>query len=187
MPHNLRLTAEVRAEPGAGSFELGFRGSGAYQDGLTLRFEPDRAKVGWLRPASAGVSAFRHSDAEEQERATIYGVDGLERPFGLEVIVQNDIIDVCIDHRRTLVNRVPELHGESAVHRLPGWAGHLRRHRGQVIGASYLPQSIGDHHSFIESRKSCRRSSGLAGRGESLVTRCCGSVPATSMSTSAEV
>jgi hypothetical protein len=112
MPHNLRLTAQVRAEPGAGSFELGFRGSGAYQDGLTLRFEPGRARVGWLRPASAGVSAFRHSDAEEQERAAIYGVAGLDRPFVLKVIVQEDIIDVCVDHRRTLVNRVPDLHGD---------------------------------------------------------------------------
>jgi hypothetical protein len=26
--------------------------------------------------------------------------------------VQDAIIDVCIDHRRTLVNRVPDVHGE---------------------------------------------------------------------------
>lgn len=112
LPHNLHLTLQVRPEPGVGSFELGFRGSGAYQDSLTLRFEPGRGRVGWLRPASAGVSVSPASDIEEQERAAIYGVMGLDRPFGLEVIVWDDIIDMCVDQRRTLINRMPELHGE---------------------------------------------------------------------------
>ena len=28
------------------------------------------------------------------------------------MIVQGDIIDVCVDQRRTLINRVPEVHGD---------------------------------------------------------------------------
>ena len=43
------------------------------------------------------------------------------------------------------------------------------------------------YHSFIESRNSCARSSALAGRGESLVTRCCGRVPSTRAGMSASV
>jgi hypothetical protein len=40
------------------------------------------------------------------------------------------------------------------------------------------------YQSVMDSRKSRRRSSALAGRGDSLVTVCCGRVPATSWSTS---
>ena len=40
------------------------------------------------------------------------------------------------------------------------------------------------HQYRIAARNSSRRSSAVAGRGESLVTRCCGSVPATRASTS---
>ncbi len=112
LPHDLRLTVQVRPEPGTGNFELGFRGSGSYQDGLVLRFEPARGRVGWLRPGSAGVSAFRQGDAQEQERAAIYEVEGLDRPFELAVIARGDIIDVCVDRRRTLVNRVPDVRGD---------------------------------------------------------------------------
>ena len=43
---------------------------------------------------------------------TIYAVDGLDRPFLLEIILKDDIIDVCIDNRRCIVNRCPELRGD---------------------------------------------------------------------------
>jgi hypothetical protein len=112
LPHDLRLTAQVRPEPGTGSFELGFRGSGADQDGLLLRFEPGRGRVGWLRPGNGGISAYRNNGMEEQERAAIYGVAGLDRPFELELIARGDIVDVCIDRRRTLINRVPDVQGD---------------------------------------------------------------------------
>ena len=36
------------------------------------------------------------------------------------------------------------------------------------------------YHSVIESKNSCFRSSACAARGDNLVTRCCGNVPATS-------
>ena len=35
------------------------------------------------------------------------------------------------------------------------------------------------YHSVIESKNSCFRSSACAARGDNLVTRCCGNVPAT--------
>ena len=44
--------------------------------------------------------------------------------------------------------------------------------------ARYLGKPIPAYQRAIESRKRRLRSSSLAGRGESLVTRCCGSVPA---------
>ena len=37
---------------------------------------------------------------------------GLDRPFYLDVVVKDDIVDVCVDERRTLANRVPTLSGD---------------------------------------------------------------------------
>ncbi|MCB0082308.1 MAG: hypothetical protein KDE47_15305, partial [Caldilineaceae bacterium] len=42
----------------------------------------------------------------------IEGVAGLDEPFALELILCDDIIDVCIGEQRTLINRLPELQGE---------------------------------------------------------------------------
>jgi beta-fructofuranosidase len=134
LPRNLQLTVRVQAsaasfeiglhdltpgpspagegrisQPAAASFEVGFRGSGAYEDAHVLRFEPSRGRVGWTRP---GAPVNRTMDAEEQERAAIYGVTGLDRPFDLEVVLKDDIADVCIDNRRTLIARLPHLDGD---------------------------------------------------------------------------
>lgn len=43
----------------------------------------------------------------------IVGVDGLGQWFTLEVVVVDDLIDVCVDGRRTLVNRCVERDGLS--------------------------------------------------------------------------
>jgi hypothetical protein len=111
-PRDLRLTARVLPEPGTGGFEIGFRGSGAYEEGHLLRFEPARGRVGWTRPGGGAGSVYRPADAEEQERAAIYGVTGLDRPFDLDIVLKDDIADVCIDGRRTLIVRLPRLEGD---------------------------------------------------------------------------
>lgn len=43
----------------------------------------------------------------------IEGVAGLDRPITLDVIVRGDVIDVCIDSRRCLVNRLPRSRGRN--------------------------------------------------------------------------
>jgi hypothetical protein len=45
-----------------------------------------------------------------QER--IEGVTGLDGPFRLEVILKDDLIDVCIGEQRCIINRLPELQGD---------------------------------------------------------------------------
>jgi len=48
----------------------------------------------------------------------IFAVDGLNRPFALDVILKDDIIDVYFDNRRCLINRCraerssAQLHGD---------------------------------------------------------------------------
>ena len=103
VPANTRISLQVKAEPGSSYFGLCLRGSGKYQQGHELRFEPYRQKVGVRRPESGSL--------EENEQSSIYNVEGLDRPFDLEVIIKDDIIDVCIDRCRTLVTRVSPLDG----------------------------------------------------------------------------
>jgi hypothetical protein len=42
---------------------------------------------------------------------SIKAVDGLNRTIQLDVIMKDDIIDVCIDNRRCIANRTPEYNG----------------------------------------------------------------------------
>ena len=104
IPKNVRITLRVNPEPNSSYFVLCLRGEGKYQQGHELRFEPYRQKVGLRSPSSNSV--------EEKEQSSIYDVEGLDSPFTLDIIAKDDIIDVCIDNRRTLVNRVSESHGD---------------------------------------------------------------------------
>ncbi len=104
VPRNMRLALRVLPQSGASAFGLCLRASGNYASGHELRFEPWRQKVS-LRPPDA-------NSVDEHPRSSLYDVDGLDRPFTLEVIVQDDIVDVCVDGRRTLVCRVTDLDGD---------------------------------------------------------------------------
>ena len=55
--------------------------------------------AGWRKPDTATLP--------ENEHSAIYGVEGLEHPVSIELIAKGDILDVCIDGRRTLVVRAP--------------------------------------------------------------------------------
>jgi len=97
LPANFRIKLRVRSEPETAAFGICVRGSGRYEKGHELRFEPDREKVVW-----------RNSDADtvqEHERSALYAVEGLNRLFEIEVIVKDDLLDVCIDRRHTLIAR----------------------------------------------------------------------------------
>jgi hypothetical protein len=99
-PRNLRLTCRVVPQPGSAAFGVCLRGASDYADGHELRCEPGRGKVGWRRPGDGSIP--------ENEMQAIYDVDGLDRPFTLEVIARDDVLDVCIDGRRTLVARAEQ-------------------------------------------------------------------------------
>ena len=43
---------------------------------------------------------------------TIYAVEGLDRPFSLEIVAYEDMLDVCIDERRCIINRCPQQRGD---------------------------------------------------------------------------
>jgi len=93
LPRNLYLKVMIFPEPGSASFGLRLRGAGNFASGYDLSFHLPEQMV-------------------KLHGETIYAVDGLDRPFSLEIILKGDIIDVCIDNRRCIVNRCPELRGD---------------------------------------------------------------------------
>ncbi len=93
VPMHARITGRVRPGGSAAVFGLLLRGSGLYENGYELRFLPDLERV-------------------EIQDQSITCVKGLMEPFSFDVIMQDDIIDICIDQRRCLINRCPELKGE---------------------------------------------------------------------------
>jgi hypothetical protein len=93
VPLNAYLTAEIRPQANSALFGLGLRGSGAYETGYPLQFLPYEERV-------------------ELGNQAITAVEGLQQPFKIEIVLKDDIIDVCIDGRRCLINRCPELRGD---------------------------------------------------------------------------
>ena len=93
IPRNARLAIRVLPQPGSLGFGFRLRAGETFDSGYDLDFSPyDRV-------------ARLHDQ-------WIYGVDGLDRPFSLEIVLRDDIIDVCIDGRRTLIDRCPERRGD---------------------------------------------------------------------------
>lgn len=93
LPLKYRLTCRVVPEPGTPCFGLGLKGAGAYESKIDLLFYPSRKKV---------VLAQNILEL----------VEGLQRPFDLEVVVLDSIIDVCIAGSHCLIDRLPELIGD---------------------------------------------------------------------------
>jgi len=93
IPCNARITLRVCPKPDARHFGLQLRGSGRYETGYDLSVRPNERTV-------------------ELHNQSIACVDGLDKPFDLDIVMKDDIIDVCIDHRRCLINRLGELRGQ---------------------------------------------------------------------------
>lgn len=95
VPHDARLVAHVSPRPGALDFGLRLRAGDRFDSGYDLHFAPQDGTV-------------RLHDQR------LCGVEKLDRPFTLEIVLWEDLIDVCIDGQRTLVDRCPERRGDKA-------------------------------------------------------------------------
>ena len=104
IPCDARLRLEVRPVGVPGALGLCVRGNGAYESGYELRLSPHEEMVELRAPLSGTVlTSGRHA---------LFGVERLGEPLNLDLVLLGDIIDVCIDDRRTLVNRCPEHRGD---------------------------------------------------------------------------
>jgi hypothetical protein len=105
VPGNARITLRVVPGPGAQGFGLCLRGRGEYEGGCELRFEPGRQRAQYGVPYQHGPAKDATGRAAEGRDFAIENVEELDRPFTLDIIVKNDLIDTCIDGRRTMITR----------------------------------------------------------------------------------
>ncbi|MCB1127940.1 MAG: glycosyl hydrolase, partial [Verrucomicrobiae bacterium] len=94
LPHDLHLT--VRLRPAAGVTALGIAFRGADDDKLVpiLRLLPVQRRI------------------EVTGEATLTDVEGLGAEVALELYLKDDMLDVCLNGRRTLSSRVPPAAGD---------------------------------------------------------------------------
>jgi len=97
LPRRFHLRFRVRIAGPVGTFGVGVRGTGNFRGAVCLEFEPARRRVGWRHPGKPSWL--------EEETAALYEVDSIDRDFTVEVIVLDDILDTCIDKRRTLIDQ----------------------------------------------------------------------------------
>jgi hypothetical protein len=107
VPPEARITLRVEPEPKASYFGLCVRASERGEQGYELRFAPFEERVELRNPAWGAL----HDNAGR----CLWGVEGLDRAFSLDIVLCGDIIDVCVDGRRTLVARCPEHRGENLL------------------------------------------------------------------------
>jgi hypothetical protein len=93
MPARFRLKCRIVPEANTHAFGLGIRGAGNYGANYDLRFDGVRGQL----------SLAKESIPLEGDSA---------QPRTLDVIVEEDIIDVCLDGRQTLINRCIDLKGD---------------------------------------------------------------------------
>lgn len=93
LPQNYSLFCRVQPQPGVTRFGLGLRGEGNMVRQYELAFAPYLQRV-------------------TLEQECLQGVAGLDESFDLEIVVQDDLIDVCIHRSRCIINRLPGLRGD---------------------------------------------------------------------------
>ncbi len=104
VPKNILIKVSITPKNSSSDFGLCIRGSGNYQEGYEIRFDPSHQKVGLYKPDGRPI--------DENDSSSIYAVEGLNQPIDLIVIAKDDIVDICINSQRTLVNRVKEIDGD---------------------------------------------------------------------------
>lgn len=95
LPYSCRITARI--EPSGNLQEYGFflRSGDSSGEGYKLSLHPNQ------RTVRLGDDAY------------IEAVEDLDKPLDIEIRMKDDIIDVCIDNRRCLVNRLPQQKGNT--------------------------------------------------------------------------
>ena len=93
IPQNVRITMQI--EPVGPNEELGLM----------------------LKSNTEGNNGYRlnisaNNQTVELANTMIQAVQGLQKPFTLDIVIKDGILDVDIDHRRTVVNRTYDLKGD---------------------------------------------------------------------------
>lgn len=99
VPQNVRITLAVKPKAGTKHFGVCVRGEGDYQSGCELQFAPQQKHVQYAPVADSQIAKV------EGNWMAIAGVKEIDKPFTLDLIVKDDLVDACIDERRTIITR----------------------------------------------------------------------------------
>lgn len=97
VPLDFLLHVRITAKPGTEAYGIAIRGSERMIGALHLEFDPFRRKVGWRRAENPSW--------QENETAAIFNVAGLEATLDVALAAYGDVLDVCVNERRTLISR----------------------------------------------------------------------------------
>ena len=92
IPYNVRIRLQVTPGPQRATFGLRLRGED-FASGYDLALLANERLV-------------------RLNNEVIYAVDGLDRPYQLDLLANGDILDLCIDGRRCLIDRCPQRQGD---------------------------------------------------------------------------
>jgi hypothetical protein len=93
IPYNCRITLEIEPKGNNDEYGLFLRCNDKAADGYKLSFSPNLQTV-------------------RLHNTHINAISGLNQTIIVDIILKDDIIDVCIDGKRCIVNRLPEKRGE---------------------------------------------------------------------------
>ncbi|WP_165232699.1 LamG-like jellyroll fold domain-containing protein [Aquisphaera insulae] len=102
LPRNVRLSATMRPDAGVRSYGLVVRSAGGRDNGMEIRFVPAEGLVRF-EPLGVTIPKPMLRDGH-RERG---GLEDLARGMKLELLLKDDLLDVCVDGRRTFIVRVP--------------------------------------------------------------------------------
>ena len=105
IPHNARIRLRVVPQGTVEALGVCVRGEGRYEEGCELRIEPQRRRVQLGSPQEAGLAPESTGPWWAGHDHAIDDVAGLDRPFTLDIVVKDRIVDACIDGRRTIITR----------------------------------------------------------------------------------
>jgi len=113
VPTDVYISMNIKPQPGTKCFGLTFHGAGRYEKGRELRFELARERVQFGNVSNGRLANESKGQTHTAADFAITDVKDLDKPFKLEIITRKDrIIDVCIDERRTIINRVSSIEGD---------------------------------------------------------------------------
>jgi hypothetical protein len=113
VPRDVRIRLQVRPSKGVEAYGLCMRGGGDYAEGSELCFRPAESRVQFGHPRD-GKLAERHPVTliMDGDTGAMPPVSDLDRPFAIDLILKDRIIDVCIDARRTFIARRTDAGGD---------------------------------------------------------------------------
>ena len=99
---NGRITCTISASGPGVEFGIGVRCADGFHEGYEVRFRPAERSVLIRNVRKPMVMA------EDGPMASLRGVEGLSGPFTVDLVLHDDIVDLCVNGERCLVARYPE-------------------------------------------------------------------------------